>query len=240
MPVVWDTADTKDAVRRYLAGESSETLAAEYGVTRPTVRAAVRRAGHEPRTRREAAVARMLRDLGRHAAMQTKAHDAIRGRAMHESALESRSLSRQRSRSQVGRGEDELARWLMDRGLRTEPQRAVGRYNLDLAVRSTALEVHSFKRSPLTRPHLERIKYLTDRGWHVVYVWVTEAHPLQEAVADEVVAFLEGPGFDPATPGQYRVVRGCGELVASGCGDVDHWAGVRTPYSTHRRFRTNY
>lgn len=233
MAVVWSGPDADDAVRRYLAGESVSALAAEYGRHRCTIREAARRAGHSHSVS-EAMRLRMKRDPESVRVSLAMGPQGLRGKPRTEATMLAKSTTRQRNGTQIGEGERLLAGWLAERGWPVEAQRSVRRYNLDLSTPTVAIEVHSLKRSPMVRPHAQRIKDLTDWGWHVIYVWVTETHPLQPGAADDIVAFLDGPGRKPSAPGQYRVLRGCGELVIAGCGDVDERAGVRLPFSAHR------
>jgi very-short-patch-repair endonuclease len=120
----------------------------------------------------------------------------------------------------VGRGEADLAAWLAARGLRVLAQHPVGPYNIDLAVRPVAVEVHFAANNPVADARLrKRTKNLLDWGWDVVYVWVTGRHPLIEDVADEVVAVVEAAKRQPSARREYRVIRGAGEYVTSGCSD---------------------
>ena len=69
---------------------------------------------------------------------------------------------------------------------------------------------------------------IADLGWSTIFVWLSRRLP-DRGSADAVVTFLEEMSGDPnPIPPQYRVVRGNGEMVASGKVDRDHLALVPT------------
>jgi hypothetical protein len=56
-----------------------------------------------------------------------------------------------------------------------------------------------------------RSHYLLDRGWAVLYIWVSYSNILTEACADEVLAWSQILERHPSRRRQYRVIRGSGE-----------------------------
>jgi hypothetical protein len=117
----------------------------------------------------------------------------------------------------VGRGEGFMEGLLLARGLVPVPQLPVQGYNIDLALVPVAVEIHVATSNPLTDPRrLQRAIDLLEWGWHVFYVWVTQAHFLGAGAAEKVLAFYQKVQGNHALPCEYRVVRGSGQLVAGG------------------------
>ena len=70
--------------------------------------------------------------------------------------------------------EVQLTGMLQQRGVECKPQFPVGKYNIDIACGSVAVEVHRHSGQPHRRPILrERIEYLINNGWSVMYVWIS-------------------------------------------------------------------
>ena len=55
------------------------------------------------------------------------------------------------------------------------------------------------------------VKELCNRGWFVLYIWITRKSGLDVAAAMQVVALTKLVQRDPATLSQYGVIRGSGE-----------------------------
>src|SRR5258708_34118137 len=89
--------------------------------------------------------------------------------------------------------------------------------SLVLSLESGLVEIHVTATNPLSRLKTrDRIKYLTNLGWSILYIWVTQGHFLSEAAADDAIAFLEATKSDPSPIGQYRALMGSGQLVTRG------------------------
>lgn len=238
--------DEGDAIERYTGGESCKSIAQSYGVSDDRIKGILGRAGVPWRGMSEARRVmwanrspeeRLVALANAHAATEGRMGEfARRAKGVKKSSdyLEDRAATRHRTGSEIGYGEEIMRCWLLERGLVFEPQVPVDKYNLDLALAPVAVEIHVTPQSPLYRTGrgaLDRIEYLTNRGWHVIYVWVTKAHFLSPQAADDVIAFYERAKADPSTVGEYRVIRGSGELVAVGRGDLDGVTRIPTPRS---------
>jgi len=129
-----------------------------------------------------------------------------------------RAIRLSQTRERAGRGEGEVLRLLIKRGLKPVPQFPVEGYNIDLAIAPVAVEVHVSANNPLTDKVLrKRLKKLIELDWFVFYIWVTNKHWLTEDAVDEAVAYYELAKSAPASIGKYRVVRGSGELCTTRC-----------------------
>jgi len=211
------------AVAMYRAGASELAVARRLGVDRLVIKRLLSRAGVQRRNGSEANRLRFQRmTADERCQLAAAAHAATRGKPKSEDVLHRSAITKQRTLSKVGNGERLFVGWLQERGLAPVLQLAVGRYNLDIAIHPVAVEIHMTPQNPLALLRTrQRIKRLTELGWHVLYVWVSKRHFLSKAAADDAVAFRERAKRDPSPIGKYRVIRGSGKLVAEGCADLD-------------------
>ena len=128
-----------------------------------------------------------------------------------------RALTRQERILGQSPAERELIDLLNGLDIPSVPQRAMGPYNIDVAVEvpRVAVEVfgggfHCFGHH-LAR-HVRRTKYLLNRGWTVVIVWVDlRRYPLGIGCAKKIKALVDLIGEQPPSRGEYRVIRGNGK-----------------------------
>lgn len=217
--------DMDDLVRRYTGGESEQALAKAFGVDRGTIRARLLKAGVQRRGSSEAAHLRMAHlTAEQRTANASAAHDAVRGTTWTDErlALKAQTIERQGA-NWAGTSPAELmfAGMLRDAGLTVISQKAVGPYNVDVATGTVAVEIlgGSWHR---VKKHGERLRYILNAGWDVIYIWVDGLnYPLGLGAAEYVLAHLEFRDGHPAAPRCYRVIRGSGEFVAEGSADGD-------------------
>ena len=104
-------------------------------------------------------------------------------------------------------------------GVKPIPQLAIGPYNCDLACHPVAVEIFGGNRHFSGR-HLaraeKRIRYLGNAGWHLLMLVISNACPWTSDTANHLIAYLNLADSDPSAPRQYRVIDGCGELLAGG------------------------
>lgn len=188
-----DDLPVDQITERYMNGESSTTLAAEFECDQKAIFRAVRDGGGLTRT---PAQARVLIDW-----------DATRERGalnVHQNTLK------------VGWGEDEVYAALCDRGETPDRQHPVGPKNIDIALSPVAVEIWLSSSLPLSDDYCRRrIEYLSDRGWTMLYVLISRRTRLLDAaaVADQVIRFREVTKSNPPTLREHRVIRGSGDLA---------------------------
>jgi hypothetical protein len=233
---------------------SLKRLAAEYRTTSILLKRELACRGMSIRSMSEAQAIRCARDrntewfsrfreAGRNAAIHRTRTDewksrfksyasmawaANTGRAHTEEERAARALTHERLRLKVSPYAVVLNDWLIERGVQTTMEAACGRYNIDIACGPVAVEVHAYSFNPIGSTRLrerDRLKYICNRGWLLLYVWISaRAFILNPSAADYIVAMLEATKRDPSTIGQYRVIRGSGELVSLGRPDGDDWS----------------
>jgi hypothetical protein len=126
------------------------------------------------------------------------------------------ALTRERSESMQTADERTVLRLLPD-SWPDGAQIAVDGYNIDITRGTVAVEVHAAAWYPFSNARVQqRAVDLADRGWHLVYFWISPTHRLDVRGVDEMVTHVEILNRDPAARRQYLVVRGAGEVVSRG------------------------
>jgi hypothetical protein len=204
--------DTDDLRRRHAEGQSVLQMARELGVQRRTIDIYLRRLGPEARSASEANRLRMARmtpeerradAAAAHAARRTggsRERDTFTPGQIEKARVAERDLS-------YAQPDESLVAALYPQFRR---QVAVGPYNLDFLVGNVAVEVHSSNTHPLYHPNLaHRTEQLLGAGFHVGYLW-----PYGERGCHDLIAWAQQVSLDVPLGGQYRVVRGHGEVAS--------------------------
>ena len=206
------------------------------------VNACLAKHGVKTRNRSEQQFARMARATDDEIAhLVKKAHDATRGRKATNGELIKRALTLESRPSTFdSKGERDLAAMLLDRGINTIPQKAIGRYNCDLAAYPVAVEVFGghwhWHGDHLARTE-ERVNYMLNQGWTVLMVANTETYPITNEVADYISSYIERFRSDPTIACEYRVIWGAGKFTTCG-GLNDENFSIKPPF-TNARNSTN-
>lgn len=214
-------ANPDGIIAAYASGIPEQQIAKDSGCSRCVIARLLTERGIQRRDVSQANTIRMQRMTpAERIALTAAAHDAVRGHPASADSKIKRALTESVVGNHIVPVESDLAVWLRQRGLSVSQQFAVGPYNLDVAINAPpiAIEIygggwHAYG-SHLAR-HFERVKYLLDRGWSVVIVWVDgRRYPLRESVCDYLVALTDELRQDPSTPCQYRVILGDGQLAS--------------------------
>ena len=218
------TPDLDPFFERYKAGEGRIALAREAGVGGDRFLRLMREAGIPIRDLRGAVAMRYTRmSKSEREGVTQAANTAKRGKRANPESLARRALTMEATLQLASRADLILAVWLAQRGVEFTPQKAVGPYNVDIAVHEprVAVEVDGFHHAPelrrLSRSRstpAERREYLFDRGWRLIEVRppMSTRENLSPLCADHIVALLEEARADEPSWGEYCVVGGDGEL----------------------------
>lgn len=237
MPRIPNPPNLDDALCRYQAGVPEQKLALELGVDRGYFRRRLLAAGIVPRGISEANRLRMARmSTNERLALTEQAHAAMRGRKPEPEWRIKQALGIEAS-CKATPGESLLAWWLLQHGVITTSQKAVGPYNIDLAIEKDAIAVelfgggwHNYGRHAARFE--QRAKYLIDSGWTQLYIWIDgRRFPLTEQTAKHVVAFVQATRNNPSIRGRYWVIRANGEAHTVCYRKFDHWADIVSPIS---------
>ena len=213
-----ELSNTPDLVKQYIAGKSVNKLASENGVGRFAMSRILTDEGIVLRTQSEAETAKWALMTPVQRANQVRsAHAAAKGRIASESELIAKANAREANWDKhITIDESNL---LFALGQNITPQKAVGIYNIDLALNefSIAVEIygggwHASGRH-FTR-HFERTKYLLNLGWTVVIVWTDgRRHPFTYGTAYYIIELAEVFSARPPVLPQYHVILGDGNLA---------------------------
>jgi len=212
----------------YLGGESEQSIGDRLGVSRTVVKRWLTEAGIERRSVQTASgLHSSTLDATTKLSKVSAAHAARRGNTNSEEHMV--KVAREKERVQYGGrtspGTDKLCEMLRLRDIEHLREKAVGRYNVDIALRATpvAVEVLGGNWHGSKPIHARRTPYILDRGWNIVFVWNAKRCEISAVAADYIVSFANEIGADPSPVSQYRVIRGDGKLCAVGQRDDDEF-----------------
>lgn len=158
------------------------------------------------------------------------AHDAVRGMSRTEEDRCKGAVTREVKLLGASQDETSLADWLRSRlPVEIVQQKAVGRYNIDIAIPAYSIAVEVFGGHwHLSGRHADRLpkrhKYIRDHGWLPVYIWATTAKPLSFACADYLIALCERASRGESLIGEKHVIWGNGQRITGGQFNLDHLA----------------
>jgi len=211
-----------DLARRYLAGQSIKRLAEAFGTDRGAVRDRLVEYGVCIRTRSEAqqlAADNMTTETRKR--MVGPAHAAVRGKRQSEEHRCKIAATREIKCIGTSRTEHIAADMLRSAGYEVVLQKAIGRYNVDIAIPELRVTVdifggqwHSAGRHAVR--FAERDKYILNRGWRPFYIWVTKEYPLETPALDHVIANAQITCTNEPAWCEQRMVYGGGQLASIG------------------------
>lgn len=161
------------------------------------------------------------------------AHNAVRLIGRHKPTQINHAERKQITGDYIGVGEVELSERLLVRGFHPISQAAVEGYNIDLLCDHLAVEVHNFTSSPTNKTQLvtRTIKLLCS-GISVIYVKTGPNFPvISDAAVNQIIAFYDFTSGNPSRLGQYRVIRGDGEIDWSSKRHLDELADIVATYA---------
>ena len=210
--------DLDNLIDFYLSGVSEKEVAERAGVNRWTFRKRLEERGIAPRGRSESMSVRMSRaSREERLRLTAAAHDAVRGKPLPLEQVCKRAAGKERTGAHIVPSERQLAEQIEAMGLSVTLQKAVGPYNIDVAVEAPPIAVEVFggnwHAGGRHRARFrERTEYLLDRGWSVVVIWVDgRRYPLGVRAAQYVVSLAKGIRSDPSGRCKYRVILGDGQ-----------------------------
>jgi very-short-patch-repair endonuclease len=210
----------EEIVREYLAGATANQLATKYECTCHTILKRLRKEGIA--TRKHADAYSVLSDEAR-LAMTSAAHDAKRGKP----AKESSKLATAATVEKKAAGGENVSvlenRFIaMLSGVRPAlipvQQKAVGFYNVDIALTESCVAVEIFgghwhAGGRHAERYRRRIEYILGAGWLPVIIWVSSVYPLTTAAANYVVALHDVRCSDKSQTTEEHVIWGTGEFI---------------------------
>lgn len=233
--------DVDYIIREYSAGKSCLQLAREFDVSRGLIKVRLERAGVPVRNHSQAASIQWSNKTPEARKAQTKAaNDAARGSKRSFEQLCRRAKANEISQSQVSALEEFISHEMSNRGIRFNPQTAVGPYNCDFTIDSIAVEVfgggfHFYGRH-LARTE-ERFRYVMDSGYSILAITIDHRFPFTPAVADYLAGEIQKLRRNPPEICQYRVIWGAGDATTGGSCKDKH-ISIEYPFRSSRDRRS--
>ncbi len=209
--------DLDHLLQCYVTGEPEQKLALESGVSRALFRRRLIEHGITPRNVSDSMFIRWRKATPeQRQQMVAAAHVASKGRHVTERELLLHSATNERNLLGAVPIEYELSAQLIAAGLHVTQQKAVGVYNVDVAINEppVAVEIfgggwHASGRHAIR--FLKRTEYLLDHSWSVVIVWIdSRRYPLGVGCVDYLVALSNTLRNHPTPLREYRVILGDG------------------------------
>lgn len=207
-----------DIISEYYSGKSVKALAEQFGVSRNVIVQRLHSAGIKQRNRSESMYLRMSQtSLEERKRLTQAAHIAKRGCKNSPEMLHKRALAQKRF---IGAFEQEFIDAISAAGISVYPQEPFLSYNLDIGCGNIAVEIHTQTASPLAAKHCEKLMNCVNSGKSMIYVWIDPRRPnLTPQCYENVIRTLEEFRSNPPSRSKYWVIRGTGELYATGSFD---------------------
>ena len=220
-----------DIVNAYQFGESEYSLAQRFHVSRNVIRRRLEGAGIQIRTMSEAGLVRAAQMSAEQRSSQAApSHAAIRGSKRTEGQLLRRAQLIEQRGTFGSPGEKWLHDSLASYGLKPIPQKAIGKYNVDLAIAPIAMEVLGGGWHLTKRHHSIRTPQILNSGWSLLFIWNQDGPAAMSKGAPKyVVSYIEEVSRDPSLVGEYRVISGNGKLLAAGRSEDNEFPLVPPP-----------
>lgn len=234
----------QEIVTMYASGLSAYEIADHFGVNEGTIRRNLSSAGIKPRTTSECTILRFSRMTKEERVEHAKrTADALRGKTQsyeHRCAL---AKAREKNVTHVGAGEKHILEVLKEKGFEVTPQKAFGRYNVDIAVNEklVAVEVYtgrSWLGAEKFKTVREKMEYIFSLGWKPIVVFAPTNAFRMGAIIDNLVTLLNVPGEHHASAGHYPVIWSTRKRVSTVNADINDWPGIFYSYGgDHARRR---
>lgn len=192
-------------------------MSKRFGVSRMTINKRLEELGLPIRSGSEAMYIRMANTTKEERlALTEKAHAAVRGVRQTTEQRMKFAATREARGEVVSAYERQMGAWLAEAGINFVPQKAVGIYNIDIAITESRIAVEIFGGNwHATGSHAagyrKRIEYLMSQGWLPVIVWAVKVWKtirFDKRSADYVIALHNVRRADKSMPTQEHVIRG--------------------------------
>ena len=207
-----------DCIKEYFAGKSIKQLAVDNGVSRQVIYRIFRENAVPVRNRSEAMFTRMANTSPEERKrLAFAANEAKRGLANTPEMLEKRAKAGKRF---IGKFEQEFIDAISACGIECFPQEPFLSYNLDIGCGDIAVEIHRHTDSPLAPRHIKKVMNCINAGKSMLYVWINPTkNILLPECYENVISIIQQFRSNPPIRSKYWVIRGTGELYATGSFD---------------------
>jgi very-short-patch-repair endonuclease len=163
------------------------------------------------------------------------AHDAIRGKPKNIDTLIKSAITREKMLIGSTQLEINFCNLLIAKGFSCIPQKAIGPYNIDIAILipQIAIEIfggnwHSFGRHAAR--YSKRIEYILDSGFTPVIIWNTARHPIGTGAMEYIISLSKELCSSPPIRSNEHMIGGDGYLFSVGNRKFNCFPGKRLTY----------
>lgn len=225
-----------EIIELYNSGFHANELGRMFGVNRIVIERRLDEAGIGKRTPAEANRIMMAgRTREENIRNALAANVATRGAKQPIERQHKMAMGRERLLNNVSN--DEFALWelLWDRCISFTPQKAVGKYNVDVAINEFPIAVEVFGGMWHAHGHhagrfRHRFDYLLDRGWIPVIIWADNSAnrpwPIGVGAVEYLVSLIQRFRRNEPIPRQEQVIRGDGNACSIGKANLDYNASI--------------
>ena len=224
----WVSPNLNAIVKRYISGESINELSKELKISRSTLRKRFDEVGIQRRNVDEAQIVYVRHNPHAAKLRSAKGGHGNFGIKRTEHELAKSALTKERKGSLDSFHEVNLYKFLIERGYKPIPQKAIGRYNVDLSVSSWAIEIFGTQHYQIIRSgesafYAHRFKYILDLGWNLFCIWLYPRHQgISIAASNYLISELNLTKDLPASRGEYRMIWCDGNLISSDSLDLNN------------------
>ena len=226
------SVDVDRLISLYKSGMSENAVSKKLGFSRQVIRRRLIENGVHIRNQSEAETLKWSQMSDKERSNQVEAaNEKIRNmpKEFHINQAIKQAKTKQKTLSKVGDLEMIFKERFEEKGFEVIPQKAVYVYNIDLAIRNTAIEIHVNSAHPHSHSYYrKRIVELLKRDWNVIYIKILSDLSIKRAT-EKVCRMINLIESDKANVCQYGVIRGSGQLIASGCLNGDKFSTIDTP-----------
>lgn len=166
-----------EIITAYLSGESENALAKRFKTSRVVIRRILNLNSIQIRDNATANRVMMAKRTTAENLRNTQAaHMATRGKPQPESLIYRIAIGKERTLPNVSHAERIVADGLQEAGINIIPQKAVGKYNIDIAIPEFSIAVEIFGGKwhlygNHARRFRERFDYIINAGWLPIIIW---------------------------------------------------------------------
>ena len=214
--------DRDEAIRLYRDGALFVDLAERFNVHWMVVRRVIINAGVKLRPYSEIQRIKASRLTKQERARHSKAaHDAVRGKSQSLEHRRKIALTREDRGVGISRIELSCKNLLEDRGFTCIPQKAIGSYNVDVAITEPPIAVEIFgghwhAHGSHAARFRKRIDYIINSGWHPIIIWVTRDYPLEIGAIEYIVSFAKKISGNKSFRCKEQMIFGNGQVTSLG------------------------
>lgn len=234
---VWFDVNIKKIVREYLCGKSLKKISTEIGISRPAIIDKFKSIDVAIRGRSAAEIIKWQTLKKNRSLIERQcsaAWDSVRNKKRSYAELCKRAKAHEEKLDRIFTFENDIAKILQNDGVNIIQQKAVGAYNVDIAIkeRPVAIEIvcccpSIFKKTK----QRERLKYFLNKNWFVIFVFCCGYKINFRHVRKHLLSLLQESSVDNSFIGKYGVVWGNGKMPTGSGYDLNGFPCIASTHS---------